>query len=128
MEQAPRSKRKHRNKKETYRFIQKQQASQLSVAKFCELHRLIPGTFYKWLRRYESDITKKKPSSEPTNRNRKNNTPNLGSAYNNEGFIPLILPAASEIIVPGEASLFAEVNGIKIYQRVEAAFLKSLIG
>jgi hypothetical protein len=100
----------------------------LSVAKFCELHHLVPGTFYKWLRRYESDISKKKTVSELTNHNRKNNTPNLASVYNNEGFISLILPATSEIIVLGEGSLFAEVNGIKIYQRVDAGFLKSLIG
>lgn len=47
--------------------------------------------------------------------------------YEEKEFVPLVLTSAPESTNPGEGNLFAEVNGIKIYQRVNADFLKSLL-
>lgn len=124
---APPSKRTYYSKREASKLIKKQQASQLSVAKFCELNHLAKSTFNRWLHRQASDTPESNQLPKVITSYRKNKTTSLTPIYNNEEFIPLILPPSSGSTMPVEASLFAEVNGIKIYQRVDAVFLKSLL-
>jgi hypothetical protein len=64
---------------------------------FCKTHGITEGVFYKWKARYLN-----KPAAKQN------------------GFITL------QPFMP-EASLFAEVKGIKIYRAVDAAYLKALL-
>lgn len=73
------------------------------VNEFCNRHNISRATFYKWQSRYK----------------RKHQKPS-GKA----GFARLQVSSAH---VNASASLFADVNGIKIYQRVDAAYLKGLL-
>lgn len=78
----------------------------VSVKEFCSIHNISTGTFYKWQSRYKS---KREQDSKPAAQ---------------AGFANLtIIPSAGHV----NTSLFAEVNGIKIYQRVDASYLKALL-
>jgi hypothetical protein len=129
MEQSPelRSKRNYISKREAFKIIQKQRSSKLSIAKFCELNHLAPSTFKRWVKRQGKDSLENLELPKPITRIIKPRKINLSPEYNNEEFIPLVLAPSQENINPEEPCLFAEVNGIKIYQRVDAAFLKSLL-
>ena len=70
--------------------------SALSAKEFCSTHGISETTFYKWRGRYRSVDVR-------------------------NDFIPLQVAATST-----EAALFAEVNGIRIYQAVPASYLKEL--
>jgi hypothetical protein len=76
--------------------------SNVSVKDFCKQHTISAANFHKWRSRYKS---------------------NLVSKENTSGF------ATVDVVdsLPGLQSLFAEVKGIKIYQRVSASFLKELL-
>jgi hypothetical protein len=74
----------------------------MAVKAFCKLHQISEGSFYAMRKRHRSAITLKPSSS---------------------GFIAIERPAFKE----ATGSLFAEVNGIKLYQAVPADYLKSLI-
>ena len=129
MERAPvpPSKRAYYSKREAAKLIKKQEASQLSVAKFCELNHLAKSTFNRWSHRQASDAPESNQLPKVVTGCRKSKTSSLTPIYNSEEFIPLVLSPSSGSTMPVEANLFAEVNGIKIYQRVDAAFLKSLL-
>lgn len=74
--------------------------SGLRVKEFCSLHQLSVTTFHKWQARHRKKAAPK--DSEPA-------------------FARVQIAAWS----PG--ALFAEVKGIRLYQPVEAAYLKELL-
>jgi hypothetical protein len=74
----------------------------MTVKDFCSLHQISEGSFYSARKRHRSAGTLKEKSS---------------------GFISIGRPAIKEPI----GVLFAEVNGIKLYQAVPADYLKALI-
>ena len=73
----------------------------ITVKAFCRLHQINESAFYSARKRHRSGSSVQKKAA---------------------GFVE-IKPAAPE---GGANSLFAEVNGIRIYQAVPAAYLKSL--
>src|SRR5687768_42381 len=76
--------------------------SGLTIKAFCKLNQISEGSFYSARSRYlATGAFKQKPS----------------------GFITLASPVLKEPAV----TLFAEVNGIKLYQPVSADYLKSLV-
>jgi hypothetical protein len=74
----------------------------MTIKAFCKLHKVTEGSFYTARKRYRSAAISKQQSSR---------------------FIPIGRTAFNE----SAAILFAEVNGIKLYQAVPADYLKSLI-
>jgi transposase-like protein len=76
----------------------------MTVKAFCRLHQITEGSFYTARKRYRSSELLKQPSSP--------------------GFIAMGAPAFNQT----GANLFAEVNGIRLFQAVSADYLKSLIG
>ena len=87
-----------RSKSEIRDLLAQQQQSGLSVKFFCDDRGIPAGTFHNWKKRY---------CSEP-------------EPINIEAFTrlqPDRLPVG----------LFAEVNGIKLYQAVSAGYLKELV-
>jgi hypothetical protein len=74
----------------------------MTVKDFCRLHQITEGSFYSARKRHRcAGISKQKPS----------------------GFISIGRPTFKEPI----GVLFAEVNGIKLYQAVPADYLKALV-
>jgi hypothetical protein len=70
-----------------------------TVKEFCLLHGMSAGAFHKWQSRYKSISDQKDPS-----------------------------PGFAEVMVrTSSGALFAEVNGIRLYQPVHASFLKELL-
>lgn len=77
--------------------------SDMSIEAFCTANSIASTSFHKWKKKY--GVPKVKPKEE-------------------RGFTPLrITPVAPA----EEVSLFAAVNGIRIYQLVPAAYLKELL-
>ena len=74
----------------------------LTIKAFCKLHQISEGSFYSARSRYRATGASKQKKS---------------------GFIALSTPVLKE---PG-GTLFAEVNGIKLYQPVPADYLKTLV-
>ena len=76
----------------------------MTTIEFCRLHDINKSNFYNWQKRYGSErLNRSKP----------------------KGFIPIEVSPSSHPsgIV---SSLFAEVNGIRLYQVVAAGYLKAL--
>ena len=74
--------------------------SGLSIKSFCEANNIAAASFHNWKKKY-SIVKKVRP----------------------KGFTSLqIVPSP-----PAETTLFAEVKGIRIYQRVDATYLKQLL-
>lgn len=74
----------------------------MTIKDFCKLRQINEGAFYSARKRHRARGSAKKQSS---------------------GFIAITSPALKE---PG-GCLFAEVNGIRLYQAVPAEYLKSLV-
>ncbi|MEJ7767963.1 MAG: hypothetical protein WKF89_09140 [Chitinophagaceae bacterium] len=74
----------------------------MTIKDFCKLHKVTEGAFYTARKRYRSAVMAKQASSR---------------------FIPITATAVNQ----PTGSLFAEVNGIKLYQPVPVDYLKSLI-
>lgn len=74
----------------------------MTIKDFCSLHQISEGSFYSARKRHRSVGTLKQKSS---------------------GFISIGRAAYKE----SDSPLFAEVNGIKLYQAVPADYLKALI-
>lgn len=91
-------KRSRRTSVEIKSLLASYKQSGIAVKEFCKTHGITEGVFYKWKARYLN-----KPSVKQS------------------AFITLQSP------VVGAAALFAEVKGIKIYQAVEASYLKELL-
>jgi hypothetical protein len=96
----PRAKR--RNVAEIKLLLEDFARSGMTVQSFCNQHNIGQSTFHKWQSRYKGRQTQ-----------------TASKAF------------ADIEIVSGEAqalpALFAEVKGIRIYQRVSAAYLKALL-
>jgi hypothetical protein len=92
-----------RNKAQIWELLQEFDKDHgLSVKDFCRLHKISEGAFYAARKRYRSKSkSKQKPS----------------------GFIAIAQPSSKA----SSAVLFAEVNGIRLYQAVSADYLKSLM-
>lgn len=92
-----------RSKAQILELISKYDKSQgMTVKAFCKLHQISEGAFYSTRSRYRSSgISHQKQS----------------------GFIAIARPALKE----PTGILFAEVNGIKLYQAVPADYLKALV-
>lgn len=73
----------------------------LTVKEFCRLHGISEGSFYSFRSRYGFKHQSKNKSG---------------------GFIAITAP----VLKDSTSSLFAEVNGIRIYQAVSADYLKTL--
>jgi hypothetical protein len=88
--------RRFRAESEIRELLAAQRQSGLSVKSFCLRHSIAPGSFHNWKKRYEVQ----------------------GLPAANDAF------AAVQVGVAG--GLFAEVNGIRLYQPVSAGYLKEL--
>jgi hypothetical protein len=78
----------------------------LSTSHFCKLHHIHPSNFYHWKKRYGG---KQAPRSAP------------------KGFLALELTASAAPAGVHTPALFAEVNGIRLYQPVSPQYLKTLL-
>lgn len=77
--------------------------SNLSVKAFCEANDIASASFHNWKKKYSTSCAN-------------------GAAQ--PGFMALRVTPPAPVAGPG---LFAEVNSIKIYQPVTAAYLKELL-
>ena len=78
----------------------------ISVTEFCKLHRIHKSTFYYWRKRNANkDIVADKP----------------------KGFLPVKVTNPSYGPPSNTPTLFAEVNGIRLYHFVSADYLKALL-
>lgn len=92
-----------RSKEQTLELINKFDKTQgITVKAFCKIHQISEGAFYSARSRYRSAGSLIQKSS---------------------GFIAISQPALKE----PAGILFAEVNGIKLYQAVPADYLKALV-
>lgn len=95
-------KNKRRSRQDILQLLEAFTKAGISVQTFCDQHNIGKSTFHKWQSRYKH---KAEASSTAT----------AFSAIN-------IISAAGY-----SATLYAEVNGIKLYQPVSAAYLKELL-
>ena len=94
------SKRSRRTSAEIKQLLEDFKQSGTNANEFCKSLGVTEGAFYKWRSRYEKKATAQQ-----------------------SGFVDLLTSST-----PGfEPALFAEVNGIRIYQAVSAQFLKELV-
>ena len=93
--------RKRRTGKEIAALLVAYKSSGLSASQFCDQHHIHKSNFHKWISR----------AKERTDSRKKRR-----SAF-----------AAVEVTA-SQSPLFAEVNGIRIYQPVTALYLKELKG
>jgi hypothetical protein len=77
----------------------------ITAREFCARHQMTHSKFYYWLKQY---------------RNRHADSPV------SKGFVPLVVKTKSFLSAPGTNCLFAEVNGIRLYQVVPPEYLKFL--
>lgn len=97
MEVNSAKKRLFRSKSAILELLQKQQQSGLSIQTFCTQHSIPSGSFHNWKKKYGAG----------------------------DGLSPAA--AFAPVQIKTSATLFAEVNGIKLYQPVSAAYLKELV-
>jgi hypothetical protein len=94
------------NREEVFKLLDEFEANDNITAKdFCGRHQMTNSSFYYWLKRY---------------RNR-----DVDSSVS-KGFVPLMVKKKSFSPTSVSASLFAEVNGIRLYQVVPPEYLKVL--
>lgn len=74
----------------------------MTIKEFCKLRQISEGSFYSARKRQRAGGSRKKQSS---------------------GFIAITSPALKETA----GNLFAEVNGIRLYQAVPPEYLKALV-
>ena len=89
-----------RSRKQIEELLQLFSKGQYSVKDFCKEQGISPANFHKWKGRYQVRPAREQKAS---------------------GFATIAVSGPS---LPG---LFAEVNGIKIYQAVAASYLKELL-
>jgi Transposase len=93
---SPVKRRLFRSQPAILRLLREQRQSGLSIQKFCAQHSIPSGSFHNWKKKYGAGDGLSAGSS----------------------FAPVQIKAS--------ATLFAEVNGIKLYQPVSAGYLKEL--
>jgi hypothetical protein len=110
MEQAKQdtiSRRPPLNKLEVFKLLEEFEINDKITARdFCAQHHMTHSSFYYWLKRY---------------RNR-----HVDSSVS-KGFVSLMVKTKSLSSTSSPGCLFAEVNGIRLYQVVPAEYLKSLV-
>ncbi len=89
-----------RDKETILNILGDYEKSNLSVKAFCNENNIAPGSFHNWKKKYSN------------------------SRAVQSGFTSLRIVPSAPASGPG---LFAEVNSIKIYQPVSAAYLKELL-
>jgi hypothetical protein len=98
--------RRQLNREEVFKLLEEFETSDKLTAKnFCDRHQMTGSKFYYWLRRYRNRETDSSMS---------------------KGFVPLVVKTESFLSAPGPGCLFAEVNGIRLYQVVPPEYLKAL--
>ena len=106
MEELPKAKKQpgvRRTRKQIIKLLKEYHKTEgMSVVDFCQMHKIKKARFYNWQKRFNSAL----PGDDKPG-----------------GFIPL-QPIASSV---SEPQLFAEVNGIRLYQVVAPDYLKALI-
>ena len=90
-----------RSQEQIISLLEAYSKSNLRVKDFCAANNIIPGTFHNWKKKYGGHYKK---INEPA------------------GFASLQIQSSFAGI-----ALFAEVNGIRIYQPVTPAYLKELL-
>jgi hypothetical protein len=95
--------RQRRSNQQIVQLLEEFEKSNVTVKDFCKQHHISTGNFHKWKSRYKSKVVSRKRAS---------------------GFARVDIARTSQTDLPG---LFAEVNGIRIYQPVAAAYLKELL-
>ena len=85
-----------RSEEQILSLLDEHEKSGFTVKEFCEVSDVNEATFYSWIKKYKKSEEEQK------------------------GF------ASIEILPSPRPMLFAEVNGIKIYQQVTAEYLKAL--
>ena len=91
---------------EMFDLIARCKNSGQAVQSFCRLHGLTEARYYYWQKKY---LNQTKNAGEATEENF--SFVKLGNTISNNGVL----------------SLFAEVNGIRLYKEVPASYLKELI-
>jgi hypothetical protein len=95
------------NKLEVFKLLEEFETDgKITATDFCDRHHMTHSSFYYWLKRY---------------RNR-----HVDSSAS-KGFVPLMAKAKSFLSTSSPGYLFAEVNGIRLYQVVPAEYLKALV-
>jgi predicted acetyltransferase len=92
-----------RSNEQILHLLEEFKKSGLSVKQFCMTHNLSKGTFHKWQSKNKNNFNRQK---------------------RNTGFAEVHVLRS---VGPVQTALFAEVNGIKLYQPVAAAYLKELV-
>ncbi len=109
MEEQNQKKRKspvRRTSKQITKLLKQYESKEgMTTIEFCKLHDINKSNFYNWQKRYSSA---QHNDSKPT------------------GFIPIEVSASSHSC-GNVSSLFAEVNGIRLYQVVRPGYLKALV-
>ena len=95
------SRRQRRNSQQILALLTKYNSSGLSVSDFCERHQITESNLRKWISRAKQKANKKEMRR---------------SAF------------TAVQVTTSESVLFAEVDGIRIYQPVAASYLKELKG
>lgn len=95
-----------RTRKQITKLLKEYESKEgMTTTEFCKLHNVNKSNFYNWQKRYGSEqIINSKP----------------------KGFIPVDVSLFSDPSGVG-SSLFAEVNGIRLYQVVAPEYLKALV-
>ena len=84
------------------KILKEHRKSNLSIKAFCDTNNIAAASFHNWKKKYGSGKVK---------------------LVKGAGFAALQIVSSPRV----EAGLFAEVKGVRIYQRVEAAYLKQLL-
>ena len=97
-----------RSRKQIVKLLKKYDSKEgLTIVEFCRLHDINKSNFYNWQKRYGGNQA---DSSKP------------------KGFVPVeVSHPTSQSSADSVPSLFAEVNGIRLYHVVPADYLKALI-
>jgi len=104
MEQISRvTPRTRRTSQQIRKLLSEFKKGDMRIKDFSALHNISRATFHKWKSRYESKKVER---------------------AKRVGFAELKISPVSESTVP---ALFAELRGIKLYQPVDAAYLKKLL-
>ena len=101
--------RQRRSKQEVKDLLIAFEKSNSTIKEFCEDQNLSYGVFQKWRSRHGSSARRKRTLTA-------------------QEFTKTEKPGFADVrIIPSSAALFAEVNGIKIFQPVAASYLKELL-
>ena len=83
-------------------LLQEFENSNMNIPQFCKSHSVSTTTLHKWQSRYRSKVER---------------------IFKPAGFAKLNITSS---VSNGQGTLFAEVQGIKLYQPVSASYLKEL--